>query len=358
MPPISIMIKPASSQCNLRCKYCFYHDVASSRERPSRGMMSTGLMEIILRKAFAFSDGDTVMVSFQGGEPLLRGKDFFRAYIDMLKRLNISNSKVYTSIQTNATLIDDEWCKIFYRGDILVGVSLDGDRQANRNRVDADGTEVFDKIIAATDMLKKHCVRFNILSVLTKDSAKRIADIYSFFKKQDFTHLQFIPCLKPLDKIVENEDLYLDSSSYKIFLLAAFVLYLNDYKKGNFVSIRQFDNFVRLAHHQMAEQCGMNGHCTYQYVVEADGETYPCDFYCTDKYSLGNIKDTTFRAMSTNPVALEFLKSSVEVMPKCKKCVYYSLCAGGCKRERIDLDKCDAYKAFFDAALPHLISMS
>ena len=128
MPPISIMIKPASSTCNMRCKYCFYNDVAKNRETPSHGAMSLQTAETVVKKAFAYADGNPVWFNFQGGEPLLAGKAFFRATLNLISRANIKNSPVFLGIQTNGTLIDDEWCEIFKTGDFLVG------RRRNRKR--------------------------------------------------------------------------------------------------------------------------------------------------------------------------------------------------------------------------------
>lgn len=358
MPPISVMIKPASSACNLRCKYCFYHDVAENREIPFKGMMTTAVLEEILKKAFAFADGNDVILSFQGGEPLLRGKAFYKAFFHMLDRINDKGSAVYLGIQTNGTLIDDEWCEIFKQNNFLVGLSLDGDEIANKNRVDENGEPVFEKVLAAADMMKKSGVQFNILSVLTKATALRIDKIYAFFKAHGFSNLQFIPCLKPMDGKVADTDFYLDSKTYTLFLLSAFALYQRDLAEGNYVSIRQFDNFVKLAHFEQAEQCGMNGFCTHQYVVEGDGTVYPCDFFCTDDYALGNIKDTDFSKLEKSKKAVDFIKESVVVDPKCKTCEYYMLCRGGCKREKISLDKCEAYKTFFKFAIPYLKRIS
>ena len=375
MPPVSLMIKPASSNCNLRCKYCFYHDLASCREMPSHGMMTLGILEDILKKAFEFADGSMVMISFQGGEPLLAGKDFFRGFASMLPRLNTKRSAVHVGVQTNGTLIDEEWCDIFLKNRYLVGLSLDGDAVTNVLRIDAKGEDTFDRVYSAAKMLQAKKVDFNILTVITKPVVDNISRVYSFFRKNKFKHLQFIPCLKPLgmpkadtpesfyengdeaENMMNAEDFHINAEDYEIFLKKAFSLYTRDYIDGRYTSIRLFDNFVRLAHSQRAEQCGMNGHCTHQYVIEADGEVYPCDFYCTDEYSLGNILDTDFAKLERSPKAIKFIEESLGIEEKCKECNYYRLCKNGCKRERIDLDKCTAYKNFFPYALPHLKRM-
>ncbi len=375
MPPVSLMIKPASSNCNLRCKYCFYHDLASCREMPSHGMMTLTTLEDILKKAFEFADGSMVMISFQGGEPLLAGKDFFRGFASMLPRLNLKRSAVHVGVQTNGTLIDEEWCDIFLKNRYLVGLSLDGDAVTNVLRIDAKGEDTFDRVYSAAKMLQAKKVDFNILTVITKPVVDNISRVYSFFRKNKFKHLQFIPCLKPLgmpkadtpesfyengdeaENMMNAEDFHINAEDYEIFLKKAFSLYTRDYIDGRYTSIRLFDNFVRLAHSQRAEQCGMNGHCTHQYVIEADGEVYPCDFYCTDEYSLGNILDTDFAKLERSPKAIKFIEESLGIEEKCKECNYYRLCKNGCKRERIDLDKCTAYKNFFPYALPHLKRM-
>lgn len=376
MPPVSLMIKPASSNCNLRCKYCFYHDLASCREMPSHGMMSLDTLENILKKAFDFADGSMVVINFQGGEPLLAGKDFFRGFSEMLPRLNPKRSAVHVGIQTNGTLIDEEWCDIFLKNRYLVGLSLDGDAVTNLLRIDAKGEDTFEKAYSAAKLLQSKKVDFNILTVITKPVVDNISRVYSFFRKNKFKYLQFIPCLKPLglpkadtpESFYENgdeaehmmeaeQDFHINSEDYEIFLKKAFSLYTRDYIDGRYTSIRLFDNFVRLAHSQRAEQCGMNGHCTHQYVIEADGEVYPCDFYCTDEYSLGNILDTDFAKLERHPKAIKFIEESLGIEDKCKECNYYRLCKNGCKRERIDLDKCTAYKNFFPYALPHLKRM-
>ena len=129
--------------------------------------------------------------------------------------------------------------------------------------------------------------------------------------------------------------------------------------KNEYVSIRQFDNLVRLAAGQPAEQCGMNGHCTYQTVVEANGNLYPCDFFCNDTLCLGNIKTTDFFKIDKNKVALEFIKNSFIIPNRCKSCNYYKLCYNaGCKRYRLDDDYCESYNMFFENCISDLIDIS
>lgn len=373
MPPISVMLKPASSLCNMRCRYCFYHSLAQNREMPSHGMMSEDTLKNALEKAFAYADGKPVSLSFQGGEPLLAGKDFFRTAERLIKTLNLKGSPVDVGIQTNGTLLDEEWCRMFARFGWLVGLSLDGDRIANAYRVDAEGGETFDKVYAAAKMLQKNHVEFNVLCVLTRPVAERIERIYSFFRRNKFRHLQFIPVLRPLRAVSgvaagaqtdgangvaeSDEEWALTPEAYLTFLKKAFSLYMKDMIDGRYTSVRQFDNFVRLANFGRAEQCGMNGVCSRQFVVEGDGAVYPCDFYCLDEYCIGNINESDFASLENHPVAVKFVEESLTRTEKCEGCKYLRMCGGGCKRERQDVDKCEAYKEFFDYALPNMKRM-
>ena len=245
-------MKPASSNCNLRCKYCFYNDLSSHREMPSRGIMSQDTLRNVLKKAFDFAGDDKVMLSFQGGEPLLAGKEFFKDVHAIIRELNVRKCPVYIGIQTNGTLIDDEWCGIFKRGGYLVGLSLDGDEIADSLRIDANGEPTFQRVLAAAKLMQKHGVEFNVLTVLTKQVAQRIDRIYAFFKKQGFRHLQFIPMLKPLrldqnGKPIsaceystpfpsEDENYVMSGEDYAYFLKKCFSLYLRT------ASIRPFAN--------------------------------------------------------------------------------------------------------------------
>lgn len=136
---VSVMLKPSSSACNLKCKYCFYSNVSSERAEFFKGMMSDETAENVISKALSFADSSQVYFTFQGGEPLLRGVDFFKRFVSKVKALNIKNSPVTLCVQTNGTLIDDEWCRFFKDNNVLVGVSLDGDEKLNSYRVYPDG---------------------------------------------------------------------------------------------------------------------------------------------------------------------------------------------------------------------------
>jgi uncharacterized protein len=336
----------------MKCLYCFYHSLASQRESFSLGFMNEEILEETIKKVFSYSDGSRVYLSFQGGEPLLAGIDFFDRAMLFIERYNTKNSETEIVIQTNGLLINEDWCVFFKKHNILIGLSLDGDEIHNINRISINGEPTFNQVLKNAKLLQKNNISFNILTVVTPQIAKDIKEIYGFFKDNNFKYLQFIPCLKALGSLESR--FCLSSKQYGDFLITLFSLYMADIMNNNYTSIRLFDNFALLAKRLPANQCGMNGHCTHQYVVEGNGSVYPCDFYCLDQYKLGNIKDEDFSSLSKSPIAKNFISESLLLLDKCKKCSYFSLCRGGCKRESLDLDKCEAYHRFFSNALPYL----
>lgn len=352
MPPVSLMIKPASSLCNLSCEYCFYRDVSEHREHLGFGIMEEETAEILIKRALSHADGESVAFAFQGGEPTLAGLSFFRFFVKTVNENNRKGSKIFYGMQTNGMVLDDEWGRFLSENSFLVGLSLDGDFDGNKFRKKPSGQNSYYKILSAAKLLKKHSVDFNILTVLTGYCAEHGERIYKYFRDNGFHYLQFIPCLRPFGSD-EKSELYMTAEQYSDFLIKVFNLYVKDYVRGNYVSVRQFDNWVRLYLRQPTEQCGIMGHCTHQYVAEANGNIYPCDFYCTDEYFLGNIKESDFSEMEKSQVAREFIKDSLTVSEKCKSCNVYGMCrGGGCKRTKLSEDYCFAYKRFFNACLP------
>lgn len=310
-------------------------------------MMSNDTAHRIIDSAFEFAGNTDIYFTFQGGEPLLCGIDFYRDFVSYIKENNRRNAPVHLCLQTNGTLIDGEFAGLFKKNNFLVGVSLDGDRELNSYRAYPDGSDSFDDVMKGIELLKEYGVTFNILSVLTRRTAVNFRRAYRFFKSEDLRYLQFITCLRPMESEYD-EELYMDDDAYAEFLRRGFNIYFNNYMRGERVSIRSFDNYISLASGGNAEQCGMNGCCSVQFAVEGDGSVYPCDFYCTDEWYLGNINESSFDSMYRSEKAVEFLKESFKLSNRCRDCGYFYVCrAGGCKRSRQDYDYCKAYKKFF-----------
>ncbi len=354
---VSVMLKPASSACNLKCKYCFYTSLAENRSDYSKGFMTDKTVENVIKSALSLAKGTPVVFTFQGGEPTLCGIDFYKSFVNRCGELNSKNSNVTYCIQTNGTLIDEDWCSFFKENNFLVGISLDGNKEQNKYRVYPNGNETFDDVLNAVNLMKKHNVKFNVLSVITKNTALSIRDNYKFLKQNGINNFQYINCLKPLTGDY-NPDFYMDDNDYSFYLQKAFKLYYNDNMRNVNVSVRNFDNYLKLLSGQNAEQCGMNGFCSPQFVVEGDGTVYPCDFFCTDEYELGNINEKSLVDLSKSKKFINFIESSYVLEDKCKQCEFFAVCrGGGCRRYKMSNDFCMAYKNFFSSSIQMMKNM-
>ncbi len=357
MPAISLMVKPASALCNLSCEYCFYRDVSAHREHLGFRIMQPKTTEALVEKALAYADGAGVSFVFQGGEPTLAGLPYFAHFVRTVEQKNEKQSPVQYALQTNGTTMTPAFARFFKKHGFLVGLSLDGDFAANRFRKTPDGKNAFHSILNAAAQLTKAGADFNILTVLTGHTAQSGERIYRFFKKQGFRYLQFIPCLRPFGS-AEESDLYMTNAQYADFLVRVFRLYAADLLAGDYVSVREFDNWVRMDLGGAPEQCGMGGGCSPQFVAESNGDIFPCDFYCTDEYRLGSILTTSFSQLAKSEAACRFAASFPETPARCTACPHFRLCrAGGCRRTRESADYCEAYKAFFSACAPEFAAI-
>ncbi len=349
MKPLSLLVKPAAGLCNISCRYCFYKEACKTRE--NRIMTDNAVDRLILKIKQYQPSALTVM--FQGGEPTLAGHEFFESFV--LKIKSNLNCPTSFALQTNGVLLDDRFARFFWENGFLVGISLDGNRQTNdRYRLDKDSKSTFDKTLNAISLLKKYKVEFNILSVIDDENAKDIESSYAFFKRQGLRFLQFIPC-------VEGENgVSLSLRAYESFLKKSFDLWYDDYVKGDYVSIRHIDNYLGILLGNPPENCAMCGVCGSYFVVEANGDLYPCDFYCTEEHKLGSIFDEN--PFEINVKQKAFTDESLLIHEHCTGCKYYMLCRGGCKRDRTngftENRFCEAYKSFFDYAAQRMLMIA
>ncbi|MEF9960479.1 MAG: anaerobic sulfatase maturase [Niameybacter sp.] len=355
MPPINLLIKPASSGCNLACKYCFYYDVSDNRNIKSYGKMSTDTLEVIVQKAMEYAEGSCTF-AFQGGEPTLVGLPFYEKLIEYQKKYDKENLSIQNAIQTNGTLIDEEWAKFFRKNKFLVGLSMDGHKGVNDElRLYRDGKGTFEKLMETTQLFDKHRVEYNILTVVTRQVAENIKEIYKFYIENNFRYMQFIPCLDEIHEERGAKDYSLTPALYEKFLKDLFDLWYETIKSGEFVYIRYFENLMQLMLGYYPEACGMMGTCTYQNVIEADGGVYPCDFYVMDEYYIGNLVTDDFATIEKNRAKIDFINQSQHKDSGCLKCKWYKLCHGGCRRDRDQFTDgkmgrnyfCTTYKGFF-----------
>ena len=342
----------------MACRYCFYNDEGENRSVRNYGMMDTTTSHALIDRAFADDDA-YVGFGFQGGEPTLAGLDFFRDFVSYATS-KAPRERMSFSLQTNGYAIDGEWADFFKENGFLVGLSLDGSKKCHDLfRLDHGGNGTFKRVFNNAKLLQRAGVDFNILVTTTRQVASSIDELYPFFKRNGFNYLQFTPCIDPIASERGSLDYSLTSGSFSKFLITLFRLYHRDWKRGEYVSIRYFDNLISIMVRGWAEECGMNGVCGDYYVVEADGSVYPCDFYVLDGYKLGNILTDSFEDLDAKRDEIGFVEESRKLADECLSCRWRPLCRGGCKRDRQDFNSgklgtscfCEAYKAFFSECI-------
>lgn len=365
MPPLSVLIKPASSMCNMHCDYCFYYDEAEKRTKKSYGFMSEQTLKNVIRKTISHAEG-MISFAYQGGEPTLRGLDFFEKAVAYQKQYNKNHIQIYNSFQTNGYAINEDWCRFFQKNHFLVGLSIDGTQEIHDSlRHTQSGQPTFHAAEQAACLMDAYQVEYNILTVVTSDVAKNINQIYSFYKNRGWNYQQYIACMDPLGERHGLRNYSLSPDLYGKFLIDLFLLWFHDLKAGKQPYIRQFDNYVALAAGYMSESCEQRGICSIQHIVESDGSVYPCDFYVLDDYCLGNFNDNTLQDITETRKKIQFIESSYLLDPKCKSCKYFHLCRGGCQRNRdfYPLENiyrnrfCRSYQIFFDACYEKIMQI-
>lgn len=360
MPPLSLLIKPASGSCNLNCAYCFYANVTDQREIKNYGMMDLDTMEQMVIRAFEYAEHQ-VTFAFQGGEPTLIGLDYFKAFVEAVKKHNTKGINVNYALQTNGILIDEDYAEFFGKNRFLLGVSLDGPKDIHdMNRKNHKNGGSYKQVKNAIKILDKHKVDFNILSVVNKAVAKHPQKVYQYFKKEGYQYLQFIPCLDDLGQPHGTNPYALTPKDYGDFLCTLFDLWYKDFMEGRRISIRTFDNILHIVLGYPAESCDMQGVCSANLVIEADGSAYPCDFYVLDDWRLGDIADLTLMDMIQGETAREFIETSKVRHDECAQCEFLPVCRGGCRRHKsldatgpLELNYfCESYKKFYGHTLP------
>jgi anaerobic sulfatase-maturating enzyme len=355
MPPISVLIKPSSSNCNLKCKYCFYNDVSNNREEKSYGFMTYETLEILVKKVFEYGE-DYIGFVFQGGEPTLVGLDFYKNLMELQEKYNVKKVKINNAIQTNGISIDEEWAEFLGKNKFLVGISLDGPKDINDlNRIDLSRNGTYSRIEKTIERFNKYGVEYNVLVVVTKAVAKHIQKIYSYFDKKGFKYLQFIPCLDDLGSEAGKNIFSLTPEVYGDFLKKLFDLWYRDFIQNKRISIRMFDNIIQMFLGYQPEACDMRGICSANLVIEANGTAYPCDFYVIDKWEMGNILKDDIKDLLGGKVAKEFVNQSKDIGDNCDNCRFIYICRGGCRRNYEPIKEkginknyfCLSYKEFY-----------
>lgn len=353
MKHISFLIKPASSLCNMRCRYCFYADVSAHREVKSHGVMQPQTMRALIDRALGLGDDAEITFAFQGGEPTLAGLDFFRSFTRYVSDHRDKQTVRY-ALQTNGYLVDEEWAKFFHEHNFLVGVSLDGYRDLHDwLRPDATGTGTYDRAMKAIDALRAAEVDFNVLTVLTAQLAKHPQKVYKFYRRHNLDYVQLIPCLPGFDD-EEGDEFSLTPEAFASFYKAFFRLWTEDFRRGHYMSVTLFDNVIPLFRGFPPQQCGMLGRCAPQFVVESNGDVYPCDFYVLDQYRCGNVETDSLEDMATCDALKAFLAEPRRDCSQCGTCPFERMCHKNCKRLNVAYYRRDycGYRDFLEYAAP------
>lgn len=361
MPAIQVMIKPASGLCNMRCSYCFYADEMANRRQASYGIMSEQTLENVVMRIMEAAEG-YCSIAFQGGEPTLAGLDFYRKYLELERKYNTKKVKVDHALQTNGYVLNEEWCSFLAQNHFLVGLSVDGIKATHDAcRKDAEGQDTYFHVLRAAKLLEAAGADFNVLTVVNGKTAPKIRRIYEQYRKLGFRWQQYIACLDPALEEQGKQEYSLKPEVYGQFLIDLFDLWEFDLKLGRQPYIRQFENYIGILMGQIPESCEQRGICSIQNVVEADGSVYPCDFYVLDAYRLGNLNEEGFDAIDRRRRESGFLENSRNHTESCKKCSYFGICLGGCRRHRQQPGTapgencfCKSYRMFFETCLPRM----
>ena len=332
MKHISVLIKPASSLCNIRCTYCFYADVSSMREVKCYGKMKRDVSEKMIENIFMdLEDGDQLTLAFQGGEPTLAGVKYYQELIQLVSQQN-NKVTVHYSIQTSGMVVTDEWCQLLKEHHFLVGLSIDGHATYHDlNRVDNKGKGTFQRVMKTKALFDAYQIEYNVLCVLTNPLAKEAKKVFQFIKENHISYVQFIPCLEDFGT-ERGHRFGLTPKRFATFYHQMLTLWLEELRKGHYISIKLFDDIFNLLVNKQVTACGLTGNCQIQYVIESDGSVYPCDFYVLDEYKMGYIQEKGLKELFEQDVSFNFLCEERHMDITCKACNFQPICGGGCKR--------------------------
>jgi uncharacterized protein len=383
-----VMAKPAGSACNLDCAYCFYLSKQTLPGGPGGGHMHDDVLEIFVRDYIRSVTGDEVVFSWQGGEPTLRGLDFFRKVVALQMKYAKAGQRIENDLQTNGTLLDEDWARFLKEHRFLVGLSIDGPKDVHdRFRITKRGEPTFDKVCAAAKMLRRFGVPFNTLTCVNRFNASRPLDVYRFLRRElGSTYLQFIPIVESRDfettapqkwdparlPVVGSPEAHpghpnsvvtdwsVDPDEYGYFLTKVWDEWLARDVGKALVSFCETLVVQRMG--LPAQNCIQSEFCGKGVAIEHDGSVFTCDHYVYPEYRLGNIKERSLGDMVFSPKQVKFAYAKSEALPAyCKRCDYLCDCWGECPKNRLLRTPdgapglnylCPGFKRFFAHAVP------
>jgi uncharacterized protein len=357
-----ILVKPASADCNLRCRYCFY--LATRELYPEGRRRMTGeVLEALIRSAMVGGAG-VVSFCWQGGEPTLMGRVFFERALELQRRFTRPGQTAANSLQTNGLLLDDDFCRFLAQHRFLVGLSIDGTKDLHDHyRLGTKGRPSYERVRASLERLLAHGVDTNALIMVTDQTADRVEEIWRTLVALGLHHLQFIPCLEldPADpsRLAEYS---VDPKIYGQVLCQLFDLWVGDFSGGVPATfVRWFEALLFGYVGQPVPLCELRPTCGTELVVEHNGDVYSCDFFVAPEHRLGNVMRQDLLKMLGSEPQRCFGASKAQIHRDCRDCPWLSRCFGGCLKDRAcDLSGqgrnpfCAAYRRFFEHADPTL----
>ena len=355
MKPFSLLIKPASADCNLRCEYCFYIDHLDGLEEVPR--MSDEILEAMIASYMKTNQGNTYAFGWQGGEPTIMGLKFFKKVVELQQKYGKPGTVVQNGLQTNCTLITNEMAKFFGEYKFLLGVSLDGPEYLHdhyRKTIGQKPTHAL--VMRGIENLKRYKVEFNILTLVNNLTVKKAKEIYNYHKDKGFFYHQYIPCVEyddhnnPYHFSITGED-------WGTFLCELFDEWIKE--DVNTVSVRLFDSIIEYLVFNRYNVCNIQENCCQYFVVEYDGNVYPCDFFVRKDLVLGNVLTGTWDDFLDSPIYHQFGRQKALWNDECNACPYLYLCHGGCQKNRVGGPQssktlsvlCQGWKKFYTHAL-------
>ena len=374
--PLYVMLKPAGAHCNLACKYCYYPEKNKLYPTVQRHLMSDEMLEQFTREYIEAQTMNQVLFTWHGGEPLLRSIDFYRKAISLQKKY-AGGRHIDNVIQTNGTLLTDEWCEFFAQNHWLVGISIDGPQPDHDHyRLTAAGKPSWKKVMQGIKLLKKHGVEWNAMAVVNAYNANHPLEFYRFFKENGCQFLQFTPIVERLTRhedgrtlasLADKDEISLSEASvapeqWGYFLCAIFDEWVRKDVGKIFVEI--FDctlaNWMGIS----PGICAYSKECGHAGVMEHNGDVYSCDHFVFPEYKLGNIRDHSLIDMLYGEQQQEFSRLKHSSLPRqCKECDMEFACHGECPKNRFMKDKygdsglnylCPGYYHYYQHVAPYM----
>jgi len=366
-PSFHVMIKPRGPVCNLSCEYCYY--LSKERLYPgSRFRITDEVLETFTRQYVEAQHVPEVTFGWQGGEPTLMGLDFFRRAVELQEKYRPTGLRILNALQTNGTLLDDEWCRFFRQHGFLIGLSLDGPRELHdAYRVDKGGNPTFDRVMKGAALLNRHGVEYNILTTVHAANADHPLEVYRFLRDEvGARFVQFIPIVqrdnvpefRPESGLQESQGVTersVTGEQYGDFLTAIFDEWVQRDVGRVFVQI--FDVALAAWMGQRPGLCVFDETCGNALVLEHNGDLYACDHFVEPRCKLGNVQETPLVELVGSAQQRQFGRDKRDTLPRaCRECEVRFVCNGGCPKNRILCTSdgepglnylCAGYKAFF-----------